>query len=444
MAKRKKGQPTAEGKAGLRLTRGTRLRKYRLEKRLGQGGFCEVWKARDTVEGIWVALKIPHLDIHGKRDNKSVLHEVGVIAKLRHEHIMPLKYADIIDGQAVIATELSLGTLADRSKPMAVRRILSIICQVLEGLAYAHHHRLVHCDVTPGNIFLLADGRAALGDFGISLEFKGRMMTVDEYGTPGYVAPEQAYGRPTYRSDCFAVGLILYEYITGYLPRWPFRWPFRGYDRLRERTNLAMVGFLRRAVSVDPTRRFGNAEQMLAALLQATPRALREGLVKGSAAKKKTDWGECRREAFVKRYKKSFAAIFRCDQCGEPIAESMVTCPWCGSGRNRFDYRSEYSHICRRCHKGVLPEWRYCPWCYGAGFRSPSSSRTAGVRYQRRCRNCKGQLMRFMRYCPWCRRKVRQAWQVRPFPEICGQCGWSVDSTFWNYCPWCEQSLMAR
>ncbi|MCK4851058.1 MAG: serine/threonine protein kinase, partial [Phycisphaerae bacterium] len=207
MAKRRKKKAAGVRDAELRLARGTRLRKYRLEKRLGQGGFCEVWKARDTVEGIWVALKIPHLDTHGKRDNQIVLREVSLIAKLRHEHIMPLKNADIIDGQAVIATELSLGTLADRSKPMGVRRILSIICQVLEGLAYAHHHRLVHCDVTPGNIFLLDDGRAALGDFGISLEFKGRMVTIDEYGTPGYVAPEQAYGRPTYRSDCFAVGL---------------------------------------------------------------------------------------------------------------------------------------------------------------------------------------------------------------------------------------------
>jgi hypothetical protein len=50
--------------------------------------------------------------------------------------------------------------------------------------------------------------------------------------------------------------------------------------------------------------------------------------------------------------------------------------------------------------------------------------------------------MRFMRYCPWCHRKVRKPWQVRPFHEICGRCGWSVDSVFWNYCPWCKQRLI--
>jgi serine/threonine-protein kinase len=182
---------------------------------------------------------------------------------------MPVKTADIIDGHAVMVTELSVGTLADCSKPMSVRRIISIISQVLDGLRYAHRKKIVHCDVTPGNIFLFPNGRASLGDFGIGLQVKGRMQTVEDFGTPGYVAPEQAYGRPTYRSDCFAIGLIFYQYITGTLPQWPFRWPPRGYNHLREKTNLAFARFLKKALALDPEKRFANAEKMLTALLAA-------------------------------------------------------------------------------------------------------------------------------------------------------------------------------
>jgi serine/threonine protein kinase len=430
------------GTSSLDLKTGQRLGKYRLAKYLGEGGSCEVWKARDTVESIWVALKIPLADVYGKRDNQALLREIRLVAQLRHPHIMPVKNADIIGGQAVLATELSFGTLDDCSRPMSVRRIILIAAQVLDGLAYAHRKRMVHCDVTPGNIFLFPNGRAALGDFGIGLKLKGRMRTVDDFGTPGYVAPEQAYGRPTYRSDCFAVGLILYEYLTGVLPRWPFRWPPKGCKRLRERTSLAFVGFLKQALAVDPDKRFASAERMRSALLQAVPKKLKLASFVKSSRRKKLDWQKMRRIAFIKRYGTVVPVIFRCVDCGEPIAESMVLCPWCGSDRNRFDANTPFSHVCTRCHRGVLPEWRFCPWCYGPGFASPAEKHTTGTRYHSRCKHCGGKLMRFMRYCPWCRRKVRRPWHVRPFPEICTNCGWSLDSTFWNYCPWCKQSLV--
>ncbi|UCG47353.1 MAG: protein kinase, partial [Phycisphaerales bacterium] len=330
-------------RSSLRLTRGRRLGKYRLAVCLGEGGTCEVWKARDCVEGIWVALKIPLKDVQGRRDNQALLREVRLVARLRHAHIMPLKNADIIDGHAVLATELSAGTLEDCSKPMSVRRIISIIGQVLEGLAYAHRRRVVHCDVTPGNIFLFPNDRAAIGDFGISLQLKGRMKTVDDFGTPGYVAPEQAYGRPTYTSDCFAVGLILYEYLTGFLPRWPFRWPPRGYKRLRARASLALVKFLKTALSVDPEKRFGNADQMRTALIHVVPKGLKMPALGRSSGRRKLDWRKMRSEAFLKRYGKLLSGVFKCVECGEPVAESMVACPWCGSDRNRFDENTQLS-----------------------------------------------------------------------------------------------------
>jgi RNA polymerase subunit RPABC4/transcription elongation factor Spt4 len=120
----------------------------------------------------------------------------------------------------------------------------------------------------------------------------------------------------------------------------------------------------------------------------------------------------------------------------------MQACPWCGSEKNRYDTRSRFSHICHRCHKGVLPEWRYCPWCYGPGFTPQEHERSIKASYHGRCKKCGGKLMRFMRYCPWCHHKIKRPWDVRPFPEVCGKCGWPVDSDFWNYCPWCKQNLV--
>ncbi len=289
---------------------GQRLGKYRLEAHLGTGGSCEVWRARDRVEDIRVALKIPLVGDAGERDSEQLLREIRLVAKLRHPHIMPIKNADVIDGHAVLATELSVGTLEDRSRPMSVKRILSIVLQVLDGLAYAHRQRVVHCDVTPNNIFLFPDGRVALGDFGISLRIKGRMVTVDDFGTPGYVAPEQAYGKPTYQSDCFAVALILYEYLTGVLPRWPFRWPPRGYQRLRDRTSLAMLAFLKHGLAIDPQKRFKDASEMRAALIEAMPKSLRLGLGQKSHERRKLDWQKVRRGAFPETVRQGVGRIF--------------------------------------------------------------------------------------------------------------------------------------
>ena len=423
------------------LKPGTYLGKYRLKRIIDTGGSCEVWQARDSIEGIWVAVKIPLVGVNGQRDNGPLLREVRAVSNLRHQNILSIKNADIINGYAVLATELSTRTLADSSKPMSLARIALIISQVLKGLAHAHSQRIVHCDVTPSNIFLFTNNRAAIGDFGISLKLKGRVRTVEDFGTPGYVAPEQAYGYPTYRSDCFAVGLILYEYITGVLPRWPFNWPYKGHERLREKTGTAFVKFMRKALSVDPKNRFTNAEKMLIAMMESMPKNLQTRIAR-KISKKKADWRKVRRESFIQKYKRIFPVLFRCIECDEPIAEVMQVCPWCGSKKNRFDTRTQFSHICRHCHRGVLPEWRFCPWCYGPGFLPQESEKSLKINYHARCAYCHGKLIRFMRYCPWCHHKVKQTWDVRPFPEICSKCGWPVDSDFWNYCPWCKQSLV--
>lgn len=174
---------------------------------------------------------------------------------------------------------------------------------------------------------------------------------------------------------------------------------------------------------------------------EALPGSLRNTL-KPKSETKKADWRKIRRLAFTKKYGKIFPVLYRCIDCDELIGESMQICPYCGSDKNRFDERTQFGFVCPDCHKGILLEWHFCPWCYGSGFRFPAEQKTKGIRYHSYCRYCSGKLMLFMRYCPWCHRKVKQRWHVKPFPEICSNCGWPVDSEFFNYCPWCKQRLL--
>ena len=266
------------------------------------------------------------------------------------------------------------------------------------------------------------------------------MKTIDDYGTPGYVAPEQAFGKPTYRSDCFSVALILYEYLTGYLPGWPFHWPPKGLDRLRDKTSSEFAAFMKKALNPDPQKRFVNAQRMLVSLEDALPLRIRRKVLSTEKEKPVKDWQKLRRKAFLDRYSKVLVNIKNCVDCGEPVSEAMQCCPWCGSERNRFDDSTSFSHLCRRCHRGVAPEWEYCPWCYGAGF-TPQEPESEKIKYNARCGFCSGKEMHFMKYCPWCRRKPKSKWQVHPFPEVCGKCGWSVDSKYWIFCPWCCEKL---
>jgi len=403
-----------------------------------------VWKAKDRMEDVLVALKIPLLGRDGKPDNQAILREVKLVSKLKHPNILPVKNVDITDGYAIMAMELGQKTLDECSRPMSVTRIVNIVFQVLSALSYAHRQRVIHCDVTPSNIFMFTQNKVLLGDFGIGIHLKGRLATVDEFGTPGYVAPEQAYGKPTYSSDCFAVGLILYEYITGVLPRWPYRWPFKGYELLCRRTSLSIVRFLRRALTIEPARRFTNAGDMLAAFQDTLPGRIVEKVSTQAPKPRVKSWQLLRREAFEARYRKALQRFSPCVNCGEPLAEMMTYCPWCGSDRNRFDCLTVFSHYCPDCYKGVLPEWPYCPWCHRGSFKPSDPVATKRAHYVERCKHCDGGIMRFMRYCPWCHRKIHRPWQVRPFPEICTRCRWSIDSVFWNYCPWCRQCMVPQ
>jgi len=242
-----------------------------------------------------------------------------------------------------------------------------------------------------------------------------------------------------YRSDCFSVGVILYEYISGVLPRWPFKWTDKDTQRLKKKIGLRYIDFIKRALSVDPDKRFCDATAMKKSMLESLPMDLK--IFYAFPSEKSSDWMLMRKKAFVEKYDKILGPFYKCVGCGHPIWESSKACPWCGSGDNTFQNRTKFKYYCPFCKRGVLAEWKYCPHCHSPGFLEPSEQITSGVKYHDHCSGCGGKLMRFMRYCPHCHTKVSQNWDVRPFPELCGHCNWPVDTEFFDHCPWCTSRL---
>lgn len=251
-----------------------KLGKYRIEKRLSDGGFATVYQAYDTIEGQRVALKIPHGDGLDEALLKDFRHEVRLAAKLDHPNILPIKDASVIDDHLVIALPLGDKTLADRlQKRISLKTSIEFAEQMLEALAYAHQARIIHCDVKPENMVLFGADYLRLTDFGIA---KVALKTVrgSGTGTVGYMAPEQAMGKPSQRSDVFSAGLIIYRMVSGEWPEWPYDWPPPGIKKVRSKLPPDFVNFLQKAIEPRPRDRFRDAEHMLNAFTRLKSKVL--------------------------------------------------------------------------------------------------------------------------------------------------------------------------
>lgn len=240
-----------------------RLGKYRIERKIAEGGFATVYQALDTIEGIRVAIKAPHPGYVTKQILSDFRREVRLVARLDHPHILSLKDASFIDDQFVIVYPLAEKTLADRLRSrMSIKTILSLTEQMLEAAAYAHSQKIIHCDIKPENMLLFPDQILKLTDFGIA-KIAQKSVQGAGTGTLGYMAPEQAMGKPSLRSDVFSLGLISYRMLSGQWPEWPYEWPAPGISRVRRRVTTDFIDFLRRAIDPAPKGRFRDAMHML-------------------------------------------------------------------------------------------------------------------------------------------------------------------------------------
>src|SRR5262249_30870640 len=152
----------------------------------------------------------------------------------------------------------------------------------------------------------------------------------------GYMAPEQAMGRPSYRSDVFSLGLSLYQMFSGHLPEYPFAWPPPGHRTLEKRVNAGMLALLRRSLELAPQKRFADAQAMLASFGRVKKHHGGRAAAKqkaGKSSRRTADWKEIQRRQFQQEFGKVLDTDHECQVCHGPVSEAMQACPWCGKPR---------------------------------------------------------------------------------------------------------------
>jgi serine/threonine protein kinase len=206
-----------------------RIGRYRIVRRLGQGGFGRVYLAHDDDLDRPVAIKVPNPErIARPEDVEAYLNEARILARLDHPNIVPVfDVGRTEDGLCFVVSKLVEGSdLAVRigqGRP-SFREAAELVATIADALHYAHTRGLVHRDIKPANILIDTSGKPCVADFGLALKDEdfGKVGLIA--GTPAYMSPEQARGEGHLvdgRSDIFSLGIVLYELLTG-------RRPFRG------------------------------------------------------------------------------------------------------------------------------------------------------------------------------------------------------------------------
>jgi len=224
------------------LTPATKLGVYEIVAPLGAGGMGEVYRAKDTKLGRFVALKILPDLVQLDPDRVSRFErEAKALAALNHPHVASLHGMEEADGRHFLIMELVEGeTVADRLRrgPIPLQEAPAIAIQIAEALEAAHEKGIIHRDLKPANIKITPDGKVKVLDFGLAKAMalapgdgtfsNSPTLTMNAtekgviLGTPAYMSPEQAKGLQTdRRSDIFSFGVVLYEMLTG-------RQPFQG------------------------------------------------------------------------------------------------------------------------------------------------------------------------------------------------------------------------
>jgi serine/threonine protein kinase len=207
---------------------GSQLDHYAIEELVARSDTASVFRGTDLRVGRQVAIKIPHPEVEGDLlFYQRFRREQEICEKLDHPAVVKA-FEDEERSQAYIVMELAQGQLLrqmlrDHDRKLPAKRAVRITLAICEALEYIHTQRVVHRDLKPENIMIDDEDRIKLIDFGIAGQSGARRLTFGKFsqvmGTPDYIAPEQVKGkRGDARADLYALGVILYEMLTGKIP----------------------------------------------------------------------------------------------------------------------------------------------------------------------------------------------------------------------------------
>jgi len=202
---------------------GQQLGNYRLLHLLGQGGFAQVYLAEHLHLGTQAAVKLLHTQL-ADEEVKKFRHEARTLARLEHAHIVRVLDFDVEDGTPFLVMMYAVGgtlrELHPKGTQLPLDTVVSYVTQVAEALQYAHEQGLIHRDIKPANMLLGRHHEVLLSDFGMALLAESSLyrQTLERAGSIAYMAPEQLQGHPSLASDQYALGVVVYEWLTGERP----------------------------------------------------------------------------------------------------------------------------------------------------------------------------------------------------------------------------------
>ncbi len=203
--------------------------RYQIRQRLGRGGMASVYRAHDPTIGRDVAIKFLHASLSEDEECRTrFVREARAAGALSHPNIVVVHDVGELEGRPFMAMELlegqSLAEVLQAQPTLSIRDVLTLGMQLARALEYAHARGIVHRDIKPGNIMLLADKSAMkVTDFGIAhiedASMQQQTLVGAVLGTPQYMSPEQTRGEKLDgRSDLFSAGIVLYQALTGERP----------------------------------------------------------------------------------------------------------------------------------------------------------------------------------------------------------------------------------
>lgn len=203
---------------------GQQLGNYRIVSLLGRGGFADVYQGEHIFLKRAVAVKVLQARITSQEELDSFLKEAQTVAQLNHPNIVRVTDFGITDETPFLVMDYAPGgtlrTRYPKGTQLSPAQIVPYVRQIADALSYAHNEKLIHRDVKPENMLVGSRGEILLSDFGIALiSQSSRYQGVQDItGTVAYMAPEQIQGKPSRASDQYALGIVVYEWLSGDRP----------------------------------------------------------------------------------------------------------------------------------------------------------------------------------------------------------------------------------